>query len=184
MKKYVLIFQVLFVLITLSTSAQEKPKPKPQSDFWERIYFGGNFGLNFGTNFTVVEVSPIIGYKITEELSAGIGITYIYYKEKIPAYNFTYETSIYGGNIFARYFFVENLFAHVEPGALNLDVPAPFYPYTLSREWVANFFVGGGYRAEIGSNSSLLFMLLYDVIDDPNSPYQNPVIRVGFGIGL
>jgi hypothetical protein len=173
---------VVLVLLLYAFVAPAQQQDKPS--FGDRIYFGGNFGLNFGSNFTEVELSPLAGYKLTEQFSVGLGVTYIYFKEKIPQYNFSYETSIYGGNVFARYFFVENLFAHVETGALNLDVPQPFYPYTLHREWVQNLLVGGGYRSQIGENSSFIIMLLYDLIDDPNSPYQNPIFRVGFGIGI
>jgi hypothetical protein len=178
MKRIVVLVCLCF--FSYYAGAQQESKPS----FGERIYFGGNFGLNFGTNYTVVELSPIVGYKITERLSAGFGITYIYYKQKIPAYNFTYETSIYGGNVFTRYFFTESLFAHVEGGALNLDVPAIYYPYELAREWVPNLLVGGGYRSMIGQRASFMIMLLYDVIDDPNSPYRNPILRVGFGFGI
>ena len=177
------IIVLAFLLFGFSAYAQQQQQSK--KDFWEKVYFGGNFGLNFGTNFTVVEVSPLVGYKITEQFSMGVGATYIYYKEKIPQYNFSYETSIYGGDVFARYFFVENLFAHVESGALNLEVPDySSYPYSLKRRWVPNLLVGGGYRSSIGENSSFLIMILYDVIDDPDSPYQNPIFRVGFGVGI
>ena len=177
MKKHFAI--ILFSLFACQfANAQEKPK------FWDRIYFGGNLGLSFGSNSTVVDVSPIVGYKITERLSVGFGVTYIYYHVKIPSINYSYETSIYGGDVFTRYFFFDNLFGHVEAGALNLDVPSQFFPYTLKREWIPNFLLGAGYRAQMGEHSSFMIMLLYDVIDDPNSPFQNPIFRVGFGFGI
>jgi hypothetical protein len=179
MKKHLLI-----ILVLGSFLLQARGQGQVKEDFWERVYFGGNFGLNFGTNYTFIELSPLAGYRLTEKLSVGLGGTYIYYKEKIPAYNFTYETSIYGGSVFARYFLLENIFAHVETGALNLDVPGTHYPYALSRQWIQNLLVGGGYRSMIGERSSFMIMLLYDVIDDPNSPYRNPIFRVGFGFGI
>src|SRR5437868_11908620 len=110
---------VLMFLLPFIAHAQEQPK----KSFGDRIYFGGNVGLNFGTNFTEVELSPLMGYKITDRFSVGVGGTYIYFKEKIPQYNFSYETSIYGANIFARYFITESIFLHAETGALNLEVP-------------------------------------------------------------
>jgi outer membrane protein assembly factor BamA len=179
LKKYVLILVALICLVTYA-NAQDSEKQK----FWERVYFGGNFGLNFGTDYSVVEVSPLVGYRLTEKLSVGFGVTYIYYSVRNRYTNDKYESSIYGGNIFTRYFFLENLFAHVETGALNLDVPAMYYPYNLSRQWSQNLLVGGGYRSQIGERSSFTIMLLYDLIDDPNSPYRNPIFRVGFGFGI
>ena len=128
--------QILFILLAGCLAFHGQAQQQVKQSFWERVYFGGNLGLGFSSNSTYVDVSPQVGYKINDRLSAGIGVTYIYYKIKYPQYNFSYETSIYGGDIFSRYFFTESLFGHVETGALNLDVPAPFYPYTLSREWV------------------------------------------------
>src|SRR5258708_28982086 len=154
MKKHVLIILVLVSLLQ-NTNAQVQPQ---KESFWERVYFGGNFGLNFGTNFTEVEISPLMGYKLTDKLSVGLGATYIYFKEKIPAYNFSYETSIYGGDVFTRYFFTESLFGHLETGALNLDVPGTYYPYALTRQWIQNFLVGGGYRSQVGARSSFMIM--------------------------
>lgn len=179
------IIVLALLLLPFIANAQEQPT----KSFWDRIYFGGNLGLGFGTNSTYVDVSPQVGYKITDRFSAGVGVTYIYYKEKFTAYGMTYkyETSIYGGDIFSRYFFTESLFGHVETGALNLDVPEQLthYPYTVTygREWVPNLLVGGGFRSG-GEKVSFMIMLLYDLIDDPNSPYQNPILRIGFGIGM
>jgi len=178
-KKYIV---VLFTLVGLFSIAHGQTSEKKK--FKDRIYFGGNFGLNFGTDYSVVEVAPLAGYKLTEKLSVGLGITYIYYSVRNRYSNEKYQSSIYGGDIFARYFFLDNLFGHVETGALNLDVPAVYYPYALSRQWVPNFLVGGGYRSQIGEHASFVIMLLYDLIDDTNSPYRNPILRVGFGIGI
>jgi hypothetical protein len=44
--------------------------------------------------------------------------------------------------------------------------------------------VGGGIKQEIGVNSFLTLMLLYNLNETVNSPYSNPVIRVGFAVGL
>ena len=91
---------------------------------------------------------------------------------------------MYGGSVFARYNILENLFAYTEYEILNLDAPDPLNPYRLRRTNVTSVFVGGGYRQMLGNNSSLNLMLLYNLNESTNSPYQNPIIRIGFGFGI
>lgn len=143
----------------------------------DRIFFGGNFGLQFGTQ-TVVDINPIVGYRINNRLSAGVGAKYLYYKYKDRLYS--YETNIYGGSIFGRYAVTESLFAYSEYEMINLSV---FDPYER-RVDVGSLFVGGGYSQPIGGRSSLYLMLLYNLNESTYSPYQNPIIRMGIGIGI
>jgi hypothetical protein len=168
----------LAVILSFSAFAQEE---KPS--FGDRLFFGGNVGLQFG-NTTYIDVSPIVGYKITEKFHAGIGATYIYFKYKDLYYK--YETSIYGGNVFSRYFITENLFAHTAVELLNLEVPAPTSVSNdnFKREFITNVFVGGGYAQPIGSNVSLVLMILFNLTEEQYSPYQNPVISIGVNAGF
>ncbi len=174
----------LFVLFISSCFLELSAQPPQEGEkFWDKVYFGGNFGLQFGDQ-TVVDVNPLIGYRLTEKLSVGFTATYIYYKFKDP-YNpsYSYSSDIYGGSIFTRYFLLENIFAHIEGEVLNLEVPN----YVLNRyvrEDIFGFYVGGGYRQPLGDRSSLNILLLYNLNEDRNSPYQNPIIRIGFGFGI
>ena len=43
-----------------------------------------------------------------------------------------------------------------------------------------NIIIGGGYRQKIGQRSSVTFTVLWNINENINSPYTNPVIRVGF----
>jgi hypothetical protein len=172
----------LSLLITTFSSpalAQDEPK----TPFKDRIFFGGNLGLQFG-NLTYIDVSPLVGYKITDKLHAGIGATYIYYKYK-DAY-LKYETSIYGGRVFGRYYIMDNLFTHAEYEMLNLEVPETVTGgnYELVRDNISSVLVGGGYAQEIGANASLVLMLLWNLTEEQYSPYQNPIIRIGINAGF
>lgn len=178
------LFSILFFLfVSGACSAQPPAQAQVQETFWERVYFGGNFGLQFG-NQTVVDVNPLIGYRLTEKLSVGVTVTYIYYRFKDP-YNIypSYSTNIFGGSVFTRYFFLENIFAHAEGEVLNLEVP-DYVRQRYVRENIFGFYVGGGYRQPMGERSSLNILLLYNLNENRNSPYQNPIIRIGFGFGI
>src|SRR5215216_5004176 len=43
----------------------------------DRLVFGGGLGASFGT-YTAVSVSPVIGYRFTDWLAAGVGVGYQY----------------------------------------------------------------------------------------------------------
>ena len=104
----------------------------------------------------------------------------MYYEDRTFAPQFIYSTNIYGGGIFNQYFFLENFLAHAEYEILNLDSPLNIN----KRINVHSFFVGGGYRSQIGGNSYASILLLYNLNESVDSPYTNPILRIGFGIGL
>lgn len=158
-------------------ASEEKSAKKKKAFDLDRVIVGGGFGLQFGT-VTLVEVSPTIGYLITDNLLAGIGGRYIYYEENYLGSS--YQTNIYGGNAFTQYFFTENLLGHVEYEMLNLESGFA----EANRINISSLFVGGGYRSSLGGNSFASILVLYNLNDDINSPYTNPVIRIGFGFGL
>lgn len=148
---------------------------KPKFD-WSKVYVGGDLGLSFGT-LTAVNLSPIIGYKLTPKFSAGVGITYIYYSNTIIKYQY----SIYGGSIFSRYQLFKFLFAHVEYQTLN----GPWDDYYNRRYFINNFWVGGGLSQPIGGNSSIALMILWNLNRDGYISYPpSPWIRMGINIGL
>lgn len=171
-------------LLNTDQSFSQELKDKPLK---ERLFFGGNLGLQFGSA-TYIDVSPLLGYKITEKFSAGIGATYIYYdiKESIY-YGNGYETSIYGGRVFGRYLFMENLFAHAETEVLNMEVPEIITGssnYKLVRDNIVSVMAGGGYAQPIGERSALVMMLLWNFTENQYSPYENPIFRIGFNAGF
>jgi hypothetical protein len=178
--KLLLFFFLLASALRAQPPLTERNTQAPKNDFFDKVFFGGNFGLQFGTQ-TYVELAPIIGYKVTERLSAGLGIKYIYYKLKDNY--FTYSTNIYGGGPFARFFVTDGVFLHGEYEVLNMEVPDAFYTRYVRRN-ISSVFLGGGYRQMIGDRSSLDLLLLYNLNDNRDSPYVNPIIRIGFGFGL
>ena len=149
--------------------------PNSKKFDWKKVFIGGSLGLQFGT-VTVIHLSPLIGYRFTEKITAGIGFTYQYYRYR--TYYFT--TSIYGGRVFARYIITDNLFAHVEYEVLNIET----YDNLENRTNVESFLAGGGYRQKIGINSYFNLLVLWDFIRHPYSPYINPIIRAGVSIGF
>jgi len=155
---------------TEPTSINEK------TPFRDRLFFGGGLGLQFG-DITIIDVSPLVGVNITDALRGGIGFTYWYFEDSRPGIEF--NTTILGGRSFAQHDIYENIFAHLELELLNGE-----FALQSETRTITSIFIGGGYRAMIGERSFFNALLLYNINDSVYSPYQNPVIRVGFGFGI
>ncbi|PKP47132.1 MAG: hypothetical protein CVT95_06040, partial [Bacteroidetes bacterium HGW-Bacteroidetes-12] len=120
-----------------------KNKTQPQGFSWDKVTIGGNFGATFG-DIVYVELSPQIGYYLTENIVVGVGGNYVYYEEK----RINFSTSIYGGRVFGQYIFSELPFlAHVEGELINVP------DFNNTRLNIYNFYVGGGLKQQFGNNS-------------------------------
>ncbi|MEA3505670.1 MAG: hypothetical protein U9R32_10825 [Bacteroidota bacterium] len=172
---------VLFILIPFLVLSQEEEN--------YGISLGGNIGLQFG-DVTLIDVSPLMEYRFNEHFALGIGGTYKYYKIKSFFSGSDLKSHYYGGSVFARYYiggdlvdFLENVFLHTEYEMLNYH-----YKVSVSDGYVdstvESMFVGGGYRMSIGRNSFANILVLWNINDVVNSPYDNPLIRVGIMFGL
>lgn len=170
------------LLIGFSCTYVNGQSNSDRGSFKDKLFVGGNLGAQFGS-VTLVEISPLIGYKITEKFSSGIGATYIYYKLKRTSSFPAYETHIYGGRIFSQYQIIESIIGYTELEVLNLDIYNS-NESKFERGNVYSWLVGGGYTQPIGNRASLNMYLLWDLIEDLNSPYENPIIRIGINAGL
>jgi hypothetical protein len=144
--------------------------------FRDRLFFGGNVGLSLG-DITYIELSPLVGYSITNRASVGLGVTYQYLEFRRTGVS----SSVYGGRLFSRYALLPNVFANAEYEALNLEFLRPSDAKVL-RAWVPAFLVGGGYFQRFGRRGGATLMILYNLLHDPiRSPYPSEVIlRAGF----
>lgn len=176
---------VSLILIIFLQSAQAQPEDgnlQKKSDFKSHLFYGGGFGLQFGS-VTLIELSPLVGYKVTPKFGIGLSPTYKYYSYKNSYYSSSrLENNVYGGSIFARYMILENIFAHAEYESLFYNIKVPGYPIDMRQ--YNSVLVGGGYRQQIGSNAAMNLMVLWNLNDTPDSPYTNPVIRIGFTVGM
>jgi hypothetical protein len=160
-----------------------KPRPEhhdvPKPDILDKIYYGGNLGMNFGKGYAFLEASPLIGYRITDKFSAGLTGTYMYYNFT-TVYGENISDNIYGAGVFARYFVLQNVFAHVETKFLN-GMWADG-----ERSTIYPVLAGAGYRSKMGSRGSVFIMVLYDLNYDPaRSLFPSPFLYTfGFGLGF
>jgi hypothetical protein len=174
---FILLIIILIPLINLSAQEQEEPTKK--------FFFGGNFNLLLGT-ITSINISPLAGYRVTPRFSAGTGITYEYYREKISPSDI-FQASMYGARAFMSYDLIPDinkltglpmqgaLMAYSEYEALN-----QYYSQSESRTWLNNVYVGGGWKIPVGERAAIQVLVLYNLNETIDSPYSNPLFRFGF----
>ena len=152
------------------------PPSKPLS---ERVYYGGSVILSFG-DVTRIGIYPMVAYKFSPKLSLGVEVGY----EWLKFDNFDETANNYGGSVFANYRLVPQLYAHAEYQMINYEI---FTSATTSdRDWVPFFLVGGGFSQKMGANTWAYFEVLFDILNDDNSPYKDgePIMSVGVGVGF
>jgi hypothetical protein len=154
-----------------------KPYDKNARNFdWRnRLYWGGTVGAWFGTQ-TFVDLSPLIGVKINDKFSVGVGAIYNYYSYKYSGLN--YHTSLYGSRLYGRYFIFNNVFLQAGWDHINRDNPYSYFPD--QRVWVDNLLVGGGVRYPISDRFFCVATGLWNLNQTSLSPYSNPIIQIGF----
>ncbi len=171
------VIALFFSLFSTSVGAQEDTNPYKDVPFKERLFFGGGLGLSFG-DITFIRITPLVGYNVTPKLSFGLGPTYEYYKDKRPVPDF--ETTIWGGSVFSRYFVLPMIFLHAELEILNLDEIHAVSDFDYDRVTIPALLLGGGFSQRSSNGSGFFIGAYYDVIGDINSPYpDNIVLRIG-----
>jgi len=197
---------------SLSSKPTLSSRSKNPDSFWRRLSLGGQIGFQFGT-VTGIVISPDIKIRTVDQLFVGIRLMYQYYRYRDYYWNYQtkefidYSANVFGGGAYLRYYlrslfsnFFGNFFAHVEYEYLFYTLPLvqcdksaggyivdPYgYYYIPGKEYVDinSFFVGGGYSQPISNRAFLDFMILFNLNDSYNSPYTNPIIRLGVGVGL
>jgi hypothetical protein len=218
MKKFSKLFLkvafVVFAFLTMQIASGQKSetKEKAKRPFKDRISIGGALGFGFGSNSVLVDVSPIIGYSLTNNLVVGLGLTYKYYQFNDYYLNLDdgslsdQKNNIYGGSVFARYFLtgigipiIENIFLHAEVEPLIFsndfklvnssqgDFRDAYYNYYIKENeqvTITSYFLGGGLRQPVTDRSYLYIEVLWNFNEELYTPYSNPRIRIGFSAGF
>jgi hypothetical protein len=171
----------LFSRDNLKVQIQE-PENQKESRSANNWYYGGTVGLSFGDYFSV-SAEPYFAYKISPKLHAGLKFRYQYVNDtRYSSSGFTSHN--YGGSAFMIYRFIPRLYMRAEYALMNYEL------YNIlgnsHRETVPFFLLGGGYMMKISRSVMGYVEVLFDVLNDPNSPYESgtPFVSVGVMVGL
>lgn len=161
-------------------SPTESKVSKPKGEWRKKLVYGGNFSIFFSNGTSFIDVSPLIGYRFTDKFIVSTGPVFNYLS--VNNGKFRYSTSIYGGRALAQYFIVPQAYAQVGYDLLNRNNPYAQDPN--SRVNIENYWVGGGFRQNLGGVASLQASILYNLNQTRLSPYNNPFFSIGIVSGF
>ncbi|MGB5847870.1 MAG: hypothetical protein WBH40_05240 [Ignavibacteriaceae bacterium] len=192
MKHYLLILVFTFTSLSLaqqidSTTVKEETKSETtkQVSKENRWYYGGTIGFSFWNDYTYIGIYPLVGYKVTPQFSIGGKIGYSYYNY----HNTDLSTNNYGGSVFTRYRVIPQFYLHGEFVYFSYEQQTydlQTRQYGTERNWVPFLLLGGGFSQNVGQNVWAYVEVLFDVLQDENSPYEgwDPFISIGVGVGF
>ena len=184
---------------------RNKEDSKDTSDkktFFEHLTFGGNATAFFGST-TLVEIMPLVGYKVNDKLQIGLGPSYAFRNYMtavdnsavpVDAYTIVKNNSVFGGRVYIHYNFYRNFFVRGEIEELDIQygknlalVPDPnnqggyIAEYNLSRRFVPATLIGGGIKNPMGPHSFAYVSVMYDLTYNVLYSYYPSPIRLAVG---
>jgi len=170
----------------VQSSQSKEPKystpPQEKGSFVKRLYFGGYFGLQFGT-YTSIDVSPLIGYRVTPDFNVGIGVIYNYTSFDYGGTIGQHGYSSWGGRLTANYTLFDLITLGAEYQYRTVELYNVF-EQSFENQGVNVLFLGAGVRQQVGRNAHMFIMAYYDVLQEQYSPYPNVVFRIGVSAGF
>jgi hypothetical protein len=187
------VFILVLCLSSISSFAQDEAAVEKKGFQKEKIFVGGNFGLTFG-DYTLINISPQVGYRFNNYLAAGLGINaqYISVKQYLYSGQEYSKTSqgVTGLNIFGRVYPIDQIMLQVQPEANYVFGNIKYYDgrspanTKLDAVIVPSLLLGGGAVIPSG-RGAFIASVFYDILQDKNSPYgARPIYNFGFNIGL
>lgn len=153
----------------------ERNKSTSGSSFdCSKLTFGGSFGMQFG-DYTVINISPQVGYNFSKYFTLGAGLGYSYYKYDFYGKDKSHYASF---DIFGRVYPIQYIVLSVQP-EINRMWRTVEYDSGKNNfkenKFVPTVLIGGGLRF-----MGFMAMLQYDVVQDDNSPYGD---RLFYSLG-
>ncbi len=183
---------VLFSLLLVQYSYSNNPKGDEFDEFSDRLFFGGTIGLTFG-DVNQVDIVPLGGIWILPQWSVGVGGRYTYFSRRsIYQSGRVLRTHIWGFSGFTQILPISDfskvtpiplhggIILHGEYEGLYLDQRMINASSTLAgKTWVHLYLAGVGYRQILGERAAMNILILWDLSNNPLSPYlSNPILRV------
>jgi len=191
MKNAVLV--LLLLVSSMASFAQDAPAEEKKGFQKDRLFVGGNFGLTIGTDYTLIDVSPQVGYRFNKTLAAGIGINGQYISEKFyyggqTAYKIS--RGVTGLNVFGRVYPIDAIMLQVQPEVNYVFGNVKYYDgrspsdTKLDAKIVPSLLLGGGAVVPSG-RGAFIISVFYDILQKADSPYGNrPIYNFGYNISL
>ncbi len=194
---------LLFLLFLSESKAQITAVPDqdgPESGFFkkENLFTGGSLTFSILNNGLAFGINPHLGYSFTTWLDLALSMNFNHIGQRdVQFAGDKLRQVTYAPGAFIRIFPVHFLFlqAQYEKSWIRQRYVYPSgnsIPDEIIRLDAGSLLLGAGYSGNRrpGSNSYFYFTVLYDVLENRNSPYVNsggrafPIFRAGVNIAL
>ena len=166
----------------------------------KKLQYGGNVSLDIGKRNDRVEINPTVSRKIASKIYLGVGLNYFYSRNQTASYIYNETTKTekklslkeishyFGSSAFLRFYafikkksVLKNLYLHTEFELLNgrtkyKDINGN-YKYNNHSN---NLISGIGFKWFLNKKLALNSNLLFKLNNSKDSPYRNPIFRLGF----
>ncbi|MEE4198351.1 MAG: hypothetical protein V2I54_11960 [Bacteroidales bacterium] len=207
MKKNIALLVFLILMISPGVLGQQQDQDKnTDSEETQEPYFfwGGNLWLAFGS-LDMVDINILFGNQITERLSVGISAKYQYYNDERKGFDPALSSSVsfkahtYGGSTFLQFAVIKDfreifpvkmqsgIIAHAEYELLNTSYNYVYFNSAdtdRNRYWLHNILLGGGYYQQLGKKARSWIILLWNVNETDDNPFEYPQFRIGFSVAF
>lgn len=169
----------LFLVLAFSMpsfSQNQSILSNSQSDFWNKVQFGGGLGLAFGNGYTDIGIAPSAIYNVNEYFAVGPALQFSYASQKNLYNNIVYGIS---GIVLVNPIPQIQLSVNLNQSYVNYDFNATsFEPAYSLNYWVTSMIIGAGYRS-----GNVTVGIGYNILN--NDPYYDtdpiiPFVRVFF----
>ena len=167
---------------------QARKAAQEHADMYTKLFIYTGAGLGYssynGYGQFNVSVSPAIGYRLTDRIAVGPGISYAYSNYSFGQGNPNIGTSNFGVKLFGQAIVYKQFFIHAEYEVTNaqlleIDNNGYITGRTVTQR-VETPLAGVGYRSQFSARAAADIVVLYNFKDNYNSLYPNPVIRFNF----
>lgn len=166
---------------------KRRPNPLKGKPFKERLVLGLTVQIH-PDKIPNVDLSPFAGFKVSPRFSFGLGGNYrLVSKPKFKG--LTSDGAVYGYRAFTELMVHKGFFLHAEYEMLKTLVRDSIHfgasEKILEKEWVDGLLIGIGKEYKIGGLVKGNMQVLYNFLNEPNSPYKEKVmVRFGFSFQL
>jgi long-subunit fatty acid transport protein len=194
-KKLIILLLIVMAVSKFSIAQDEKAEHTEANKGFDKskLFFGGNFGLSFSTYYSLVNVSPQVGYRFNQYLAAGAGVNFIYSSQKYVDFSgrdlYRYNYGVTGLNIFGRVYPIQQVFVQLQPEMNYTWGKVKYYQdntsQKLSPKLVPSLLAGAGGAIPAGGNGYFIIMIQYDLLQQDRSPYGNHAFfSFGYNVGF
>jgi hypothetical protein len=148
--------------------------------FFEHLLIGGNFNVVSTEPFSI-DFSPMVGYKFTTKLAAGIGMNFRYtYVDSIKN-KFYVSPANTSYKAFVNYDVIKGFFAYGEWEKSGIKMNSND---KSNKTWKDNYFIGVGKKFLIHPKLYLTTTALYNLNNEDNNPVhpRRFQMRIGFQV--